>query len=741
MKFQLTLLIASCFFVTGLSQARTAPAPAETVLHNFASPAKGANPYSTLVRDSSGNFYGTAVNGGLHGAGVVFKMNSGGQTTILYNFTGKSDGATPLAGVILDASGNLYGTTFGGGTSNQGVVYKLDPSGTETVLYSFTGGADGAAPHSVLTMGPSGNLYGTTQAGGLDGGGVVFRVTPAGAETVIHNFTGMADGGLPIAGVILDSAGNLYGTAEIGGSGYEGVVYKIDSRGKFTTLYNFTGGADGGEPAAGVIQDAAGNLYGTASFGGTTFGGVVYKVSPSGQETVLYNFTGLQDGAEPQSGLIRDASGDLYGTTFAGGLMGNGVVYKVNAKGNETVIETFSGDPGGAHSFAGVTPDAAGNLYGTTANGGVGYGLVYRIATSGEESTLFTFPGVTDGFAAYSTVTRDSAGNLFGTTFQGGVGANGAVYEISTGGTEKVLYSFKGAPDGALPYAGVVLDAQGNLYGTTNSGGADDQGTVYKLTPEGVETILHSFTGGADGGEPFGAVTFDAAGNLYGTTNYGGSHFSGVVFKLTPAGEESVVYNFAGGADGAYPAAGVTLDAAGNLYGTTSEGGANFVGTVYKVDAAGKETILYNFGVGEGGFFPESPVVLDSAGNIYGTTIQGGHNFGVVYKVDQAGNETVLYAFTGGADGANPLYAGVARDAAGNLYGTTQGGGVNNYGVVYQLTPGGVETVIHSFNLTDGANPFGGVVGSPSGTLYGTAAGGGKNGTGVVFQIKTGSPQ
>jgi uncharacterized repeat protein (TIGR03803 family) len=315
------------------AQAQTAT---ETVLHNFASPPKGANPYAGVIRDSAGNLYGTTNSGGAAGAGLVFKVSASGHQTVLYTFTGGADGGNPYGALIRDSAGNLYGTTNQGGISNAGVVYKVDASGQETVLYNFCSlaeCADGGYPRAGVIRDSAGNLYGTTNYGGTSYyAGVVFKVSPSGQETVLHNFAGGADG------AIRDSAGNLYGTTYQGGTGNAGVVFKVSPSGQETVLYNFTGGADGGYPYAGVIRDSAGNLYGTTDSGGTSNAGVVFKVSPSGQETVLYNFTGGADGGYPRAGVIQDSSGNLYGTTLEGGTPGAGVVYKLDTAGEETVL-------------------------------------------------------------------------------------------------------------------------------------------------------------------------------------------------------------------------------------------------------------------------------------------------------------------------------------------------------------------------------------------------------------------
>jgi uncharacterized repeat protein (TIGR03803 family) len=273
------------------------------------------------------------------GCGVVFKLDPTGKETVLYSFTGGADGAQPTGVLVRDASGNLYGTALIGGSFDGecpafgpgcGVVFKLHPSGTLTVLHTFTGGTDGEGPRGVIRDG-TGNLYGTTSDGGEFHEGIVFKVDTTGKETVLHSFTGGSDGGAPFAPLIRDAAGNLYGTTIGGGMGL-GVVFKLTPSGKETVLHSFTGGADGGQPYAGVVRDALGNLYGTTYNGGTCCG-VVFRVNESGKESVLYTFTGGADGSDPDASLLIQ-SGALYGTTVFGGDLsycgaGCGVVFKL----------------------------------------------------------------------------------------------------------------------------------------------------------------------------------------------------------------------------------------------------------------------------------------------------------------------------------------------------------------------------------------------------------------------------
>ena len=395
------------------------------LLHNFSSMRDGANPAAGLLLDAAGNLYGTAFSGGAtsgcynnDGCGVVFELSPmGGEEwkwSVLYTFTGGNDGGGSFAGLLMDAAGNLYGTTRFGGTHNWGTVFKLSPTTggkwTETVLYSFCSVpncVDGGDPWSSLVFDSAGNLYGTTYAGGdvtecnslQIGCGVVFKLTPGAGgwrETVLHGFRGR-DGASPVAGVAIDSAGNLYGTTLYGGIYGDGVVFELaptPGGWEWTVIHNFADREDGANPAAAVILDSAGNLYGTTysggdvdKCGGITLGcGVVFELTPptpttptSGghwTETRLHVFTGGPDGGNPQAPLAFDAAGNLYGTTA------RGVIFELtltSRRWTELVLHTFTSPDGGIPT-AGLTVDLEGNLYSTTYYGGEhGYGMVYEL--------------------------------------------------------------------------------------------------------------------------------------------------------------------------------------------------------------------------------------------------------------------------------------------------------------------------------------------------------------------------
>jgi uncharacterized repeat protein (TIGR03803 family) len=381
---------------------------------------------------------------------------------------------------------------------------------------------------------------------------------------------------------------------------------------KFSVLYDFKGGRDGSESRSGLLMDDAGNLYGTTRHGGAKGCGgcgTVFKIAPDGTEQVLYAFSGGSDGGYPEAvNLIADKSGNLYGTTSSGGDegCGCGTVFKLAPDGTETVLYAFTGGTDGSGPYAGLIADQAGNLYGTTAGGGgtgcggSGCGTVFRLAPDGTETVLYAFQGgKTDGSSPESPLIMDKQGDLYGTTNTGGgTGCNnlgcGTVFKLTPGGVETLLHAFKGGMDGANDsfddFAGLIADSDGNLYGTTYAGGggaacgSSGCGTVFRVAPNGTEKVLYAFQSGTDGGGPYAGVVADKAGNLYGAAAYGGgtSCGCGVVYKLAPDGTLSVLHVFTSGKDGWDSQASLLLSN-GYLYGTAMLGGHHDNGAVFKV--------------------------------------------------------------------------------------------------------------------------------------------------------------
>ena len=359
----------------------------ETVLHGFNSNGSdGYNPDAGVAVDANGNVYGTTSGGGTFGFGTVFKVDPSGIETVLHSFNADgTDGTFPFgSSVALDKVGNLYGTTSRGGTFNFGTVFKIDLSGQETILYSFgASSTDGSQPNATPVLDAAGNLYGTTSVGGALNFGSVYRITAAGSYSILYSFKGGNDGCFPFnSGVVLRNQ-ILYGTTNQCGTGGHGTVYALTQRGVETVLHSFlVDGVDGTNPYSGVVLDIAGNMYGTTFAGGSFNAGTVFKVTPAGTETILHNFaSNVTDGVNPYAGLARDNTGNLYGTTQTGGKSGFGVVFRLVPSGVETILHTFvaNGVDGFFPYFAGVVL-GKGALYGATNEGGAGAGTVYKIA-------------------------------------------------------------------------------------------------------------------------------------------------------------------------------------------------------------------------------------------------------------------------------------------------------------------------------------------------------------------------
>ena len=373
-------------------------------------------------------------------------------------------------------------------------------------------------------------------------------VSHAQAFKVIHSFTGAAAGGDPVNGFVTDAAGNLYGTASSGGIYNNGVAFVVNAKGKETILHKFKGGADGSSPQGFLLRDSAGNLYGTTAAGGVYGAGTIFEITPALAETVLYSFTGHPDGANPLAGLTMDGAGNLYGTTAAGGTLGNGTVFRLSppvkqgAKWSEKVLYSFASGTDGATPVGGVTLDASGNLYGTTsANGAYGFGTVFQLAAgvTWTETTLHNFQNASDGAVPYAGLIADSAGNFYGATTEGGVNGGGTVFELSPSNGSWNFSTIYSVPGWGISgsFRNVVLDpSSGKLYGTTHCDGDYNSGTVYALTPSGGNwnySLLYTFKGGRDGLYSFSNLVLQK-GTLYGTTKYGGTRNSGVIFSVTP---------------------------------------------------------------------------------------------------------------------------------------------------------------------------------------------------------------
>lgn len=548
-RFQLTVLLAIALLLAAV------PAVSQTFtsLYNFTDGSDGANPIGGLVRDSVGNLYGTTANGGV-GSGVVFKISSTNVFSVLYSFSG-GDGSSPQSGLTRDALGNLYGTTYSGGTGGLGVVFKLDPvTKVLTILHSFVGGAaDGAKPRSTLYRDTAGNLYGTTEFGGASGAGVVFKITVGGAFSLLHSFTRATDGAFPVGGVVLDSAGNLYGTAGLGGSWDYGTVYKISTNQTFSVLHNFTLGDDGGVPEGGLLLDGSGNLYGTTNSGGASGGfGTIFKIDSNNNFSVLYSMNGNSDGYGPTSTLVMDYAGVLYGTcAYGGGFGGWGTVFSLDPANHYAVRYTFQGtsyDQG--RPDPGVIIGADGSLYGVAETNQFGYGNVFKLSAKAvlsspaKNTTMppgtvnFTWSPVVNGANSYQLWLGSSPG-LADLGYLG-TNANSGLVDLSAATPGQAVYATLWALVGgtwsqqdtgtytAGTYAQIASPGKGSTISTTSTfiWSAESAATSYQLwlgtTPRGYDV---GYAGTSNQSATFAGLPFGKT--LYATLwGYAGGNWS-----------------------------------------------------------------------------------------------------------------------------------------------------------------------------------------------------------------------
>jgi len=379
-------------------------------------------------------------------------------------------------------------------------VATLSPAQILTTLYDFctlSNCADGVDPNAGLVEGSDGNFYGTTTAGGVTDSGTIFKITPDGKLTVLYSFCSEQncdDGAYPMAALVQGSDGDFYGTTSYGATSDGGTVFKITPAGSLTTLYRFCSAAncvDGSQPTAGLVQGSDGNFYGSTISGGTYDRGTVFKITSEGDLTTLHSFNG-SGGFNPESGVIQAKDGNFYGTTYEGGGYGYGVVFKVSSDGAYSIVHSFSGSDGAFVAY-GLVQGSDGKLYGTTlANGQVG--TVFSMNLNGELTQLHSFNGA-DGLGPSGSLLQAKGGDFFGVTYSGGANGMGTVYRITADGLFSSLYSFAGS-DGASPYGALIQASDGKLYGTASSGGMGGAGTVFEIAFHPAKLTVAVFGGG-----------------------------------------------------------------------------------------------------------------------------------------------------------------------------------------------------------------------------------------------------
>lgn len=718
-----------------------------TTLHTFNS-LEGAYPAGALLLGADGAFYGTANGGGTNDLGTVFRMTADGTVTVLHSFTG-ADGEYPDSGVMQASDGNFYGVAVGRDAAGYGTVFKITPAGAFSTLYNLAPD-DGDIPSGTLTEGADSQLYGVTRFGGTADGGTLFKVSTSGVFTKLHDLNGI-EGELPVSGLLLANDGNFYGVTR-GSSNGTGTVFRMTPAGTVTVLHEFppvVTANEGQNPNAGLIQGADGKLYGTSEGGGNNANGTIFSITLAGTLTTLHLFDGT-DGSSPENALVQASTGDLFGVAF-GGPGQLGVAFKVSTGGAYSRLHDFE-LPDGGLPLAGLTAYPDGSFYGVNALGGSngGYGTLFHLDSAGNIEVLHGFAN-TDGNQPEGSLIVGGDGALYGTAYEGGDHFSGTVFRATVDGGFSVLHSFAGSFCGtgeAYPQAGLVEDAGGILYGSVTQNG------LFSLAEDGSHyRSLHTFTG-ADGSVPNSSLVPGPDRDFYGTTFEGGDNGTGTVYRTTSDGIVTVVHSFGPvdgmnqNADGAQPVGQLLFGPDGNWYGTTVSGGSGGRGTVFRLAADGTLTNLANFSCDADGGLPDSGLVLGPDGNFYGTTSQCKNSTlgGMVFQLTPAGALTPLHVFSG-LDGLGPNGNLLFADD-GYLYGTTASGGNYGVGTIFrlQLLPSapvaaasrlGSASFTLSWNAIPGATGYNLYVGTQPGQEDNTPALAGITGTSITYDARS----
>lgn len=676
---------------------------------------------------------------------ALFAGNAALGLDTLYSFQLGSQ--NPAGGLVAGSDGNLYGTTYDGGSSGFGTAFRVTTNGLQTFSFGYSNGiqtlisfgyTNGANPEAALTPGNTNDtdLYGVTTQGGVNGLGTVFTLTDKGSLTVLDAFNG-TNGSYPAGGLLAWDNGFFYGSTYYGGTTIAGkfqgfgTIFKIATNGNLTTLvsFNYTNGA---YPQGALVRGKDGNLYGTTAYGGVSSNGTAFKMTPDGSLTMLVSFT-FANGSAPCGGLVQWTGQDFYGTTSGGGSSSNGTVFVMATNGSLATLFSFDG-ANGSNPQSGLTLGNDGNLYGTTYGGGAnGIGTIFKISPDGALTNIASFDYV-NGANPQGVLVTNGDGNLYGTTTYGGLYGAGTVFRLTSHGELTSLYSF--VPGAGFPNSGLVIGSNGCLFGTSAYGASNDSAAVFGISSSNGLSVLVPFSAPADA-SPNGLL-LSTDGCFYGTTYGGGTNGNGTVFRVTN-GIVTTLLTFTPPA-GTHPLGSLLLGLDGNLYGTTSQGGPTDTGTVFKLNVASNPVVVstvapfiyYLYGAGA---FPEGPLMQLSNSNIYGTTVEGGtENLGTLFMVTPANGVLTTLASFGGANGSNPQ-SGVIMGLDGNLYGTTSSGGSNGYGAVFEWTPTNGITALCSFDESNGDDPQGPLVQKADGSFYGTTQFGGGYDLGTVFCV------
>jgi uncharacterized repeat protein (TIGR03803 family) len=745
-----TLFLFSCLFLNlGLVFGQ---ASYEKLKDFGNSDVMGSDPADVLLLASDGALYGVTSGGGKRQLGTLFKANKDGTGyQVLHHFGIGDDGQAPRGGLLEAVDGFLYGTTSSGASFGMGVIYRVQKDGSDyQILHRFDGYPGGSYATGCLIQGSDGALYGTTAHGGNDtnaSSGLVYRLDPAGTNFVVLRYFSGSDGRVPSGALVEGSDGALYGTTYYGGTFDDGVVFRISRDGNsFSVLRVFSWSDNQGEFPNELIEASDGMLYGTTGYGGA--GGGIFKLSKTGAGFSSYAFPG-SGLSNPLTRLVQGTDGFLYGTTHGGGSYHQGAIFRIakDWTGFSVLHEFGSVTNDGQSAAFPLAKGDAGTFYGLAGGGQSGAGIIFKVDPSTFAYQIIRQFSSSGGDAANpsANLIESVDGRIYGIAEKGGSAGAGAVFRLHSNGTgyEFVHEFIDSSIDGARPKA-LLAGVDGALYGVASAGGSSNSGTVFRVTTNGDVMVLHSFAGPpTDGMGPNGLIQA-SDGDLYGTTDSGGTSNLGTIFKVTSAGSNYLVLRNLGGSpsDGAQPLSGVIEGADGVLYGATQRGVTNDIQKIFRINKDGTDyRLLLELPLPPAEILASPRLLEGSDSWLYGTHSNGDAPYsGLIYKLrkDSTGF-AVLHRFA--ADGSEGWWpkAGIIEGENGLLYGTTSDKGAGG-GTVFRIAKDGSGfAVIYSFGsvTNDGAGPSGALLQSKDGRLYGTTTDGGEMSLGSVFRLTT----
>ncbi|RDC63661.1 choice-of-anchor tandem repeat GloVer-containing protein [Adhaeribacter pallidiroseus] len=683
--------------------------------------------------------WGLTSDYGPQGGGTAFSLKTNGSHFSVHKTFTKL-GSKPQGELIQAKDGNFYGMTSGGGAATFGTIFKMTPAGKITILHDFAGYDGTPADGNNLIQAADGSFYGLTSSGGLMSNGAVpgvaFKMTPAGEYSVIYNFT-RNDGYRPYGDLLQAPDGNFYGMTHYGGTFDKGTIFKLTPTGTYTVLHHFNGTSRGGWPSGNLVLGNDGNFYGVTTSYGAYELGTIFKITPSGTFTLLHSFE-RATGGTPIGSLVKHPDGNFYGVTSYGGDNYSGTIYRITSTGKYQVIHHYGFDAVGNTPKRSLMLGKDGNLYGTTMNGGDWFnGTIYQVTPRGTVRALHAFSPAEEGGRA-SGLVQGADGYLYGMNEIGGPQNDGTIYRILPNGKNfKILVALPGTFGGVAPQGSLVQGPDGFFYGMTEWGGTYNFGTIFRLCADGSYKILRSLDDVNDGGHPVGDLLLGKDGNFYGLARHGGANGSGTYFRMTPKGNFTVLYSFQNDDTGYSPWGSLVDGQDGYYYGMTNAGGHLLAGVIFRVTPAGSYEVVHSLDNYADGSSPRGNLVKGRDGNFYGLTNVGGdYNTGTFFRVTSKGQFTKLHSFYQFDHGDLPT-GSLVLGKDGNFYGMTARGGKNGFGTIFRFTPTGQISILKYMTdqYNDGANPHGSLIMDKQGNFYGLTSGGGQHFNGTIFKI------